>query len=57
MKVQTRRFMLWAIVLLSVLLPTIAYAYTICNHYSDGCTICDFYNARNEYVGYMEWCN
>ncbi len=54
---RRRKAGLWAIGLLAVLLPVGAYAYTICNHYSDGCTICDFYNAKNEYVGYVEWCN
>jgi hypothetical protein len=32
-------------------------ANTICNTYSDGCTICDFYNAQGKYTGYIEWCH
>jgi hypothetical protein len=32
-------------------------ANTICNTYSDGCTICDFYNEQGRYVGYIEWCH
>lgn len=57
MKAQKRRLFMWAIVLLAVLLPSIADAYTICNTYRDGCTICDFYNSHDEWIGYMEWCN
>jgi hypothetical protein len=45
------------LVLLAVLIPAAAQAYTICNTYSDGCTICDFYNSQHKWVGYAEWCS
>ena len=55
---RRNRHLVVAIILLVVLLlPVIAYAYKICNTYSDGCTICDFYGSDGHYVGYIEWCN
>ena len=53
---KTRRFVLICL-MLALLLPVAAYAYRICNTYSDGCTICDFYGPHGEYQGYIEWCN
>ena len=56
-KLRRRRLVLVAVLLAVVLAPAVALARTVCNKYSDGCTICDFYNAKNEWVGYIEWCN
>lgn len=52
-----RRLVIGLVLLLAVLIPMAAYAYKICNTYSDGCTICDFYGPNGEYQGYIEWCN
>lgn len=52
-----RRVVLLAILIAALLVPAVVYAYTICNTYSDGCTICDFYNSKDEWVGYVEWCH
>ena len=49
--------LLTLVCLIALLIPVAIYAYTICNTYSDGCTICDFYSADHEYRGYMEYCN
>jgi hypothetical protein len=56
MLVKNRRIAL-IVVLLAVLIPVAAYAYKICNKYSDGCTICDFYGPNGEYQGYISWCH
>jgi len=49
---------LLGIVLLSVaLVPAAAFAYTVCQTYNDGCTICDMYSEKGEYRGYIEWCH
>jgi hypothetical protein len=45
------------LVLVSLLTPAKAQAFTACNHYSDGCTICDFYGKDyTDYQGSIEWC-
>jgi len=45
------------LVLVSLLIPAKAQAFTICQHYSDGCTICDFYGKDfTDWQGSMEWC-
>ncbi len=45
------------LVLVSLLIPAKAQAFTVCNHYSDGCTICDFYGKDyTDYQGSVEWC-
>lgn len=55
---RLKKPLLWTLVcLIAVLVPIAVYAYTICNTYSDGCTICDFYGADHKYRGSMEWCN
>ena len=56
--IRLKKPLLLALVcLIAVLVPIAVYAYTICNTYSDGCTICDFYGADHSHRGTMEWCN
>lgn len=57
MSITNSRRILLVIVLLALLIPVAAYAYKICNKYSDGCTICDFYGPNGEYQGYISWCH
>ncbi|MES1245264.1 MAG: hypothetical protein ABUT39_26905 [Acidobacteriota bacterium] len=57
MKLRKKSLTLLIAVALLALTPVIVYAYTICNTYGDGCTICDFYNAKGEWQGYVEWCH
>jgi hypothetical protein len=52
-----RRFALLVFLIAVLLVPAFVYAYTICNKYSDGCTICDFYSPKDEWQGSIEWCN
>ena len=52
----SKKRVLFVVALLALLIPVAAYAYKICNRYSDGCTICDFYGPNGEYQGYIEWC-
>ncbi len=57
MKAQKRRLIVGVVAVLAFLLPAIADAYTICNTYSDGCTICDFYTSQHAWAGSVEWCS
>lgn len=43
--------------LAAVLSVSTATASRMCQRYSDGCTICDFYGPNGEYQGYIEWCS
>lgn len=52
-----RRFVFVSLLLLAVLVPIAAYAERICQTYSDGCTICDFYGPDGEHQGSIEWCH
>jgi hypothetical protein len=54
---RQRRVLVLAALIVFLLVPAFVYAYTICNKYSDGCTICDFYSSKGEWQGYIEWCN
>lgn len=57
MQPRMKRLFLMIACLIAVLIPVAVYAYTICNTYSDGCTICDFYSADDDHRGSVEWCH